>query len=102
MKGGFRLTGPADTRKNDAPDACRRCGAPLHGPNVIPMKALPAYAVLAALLACGQADASSSDWVEMEGARTAAAFGAAQYGPILKVSEDGQITCFDQGRRWEI
>ena len=40
--------------------------------------------------------------VEIEGARTAAAFGAAQYGPILKVSEDGQITCFDQGRRWEI
>ena len=40
--------------------------------------------------------------VEMEGARTAAAFGAAQYGPILKVSEDGHITCFDQGQRWEI
>lgn len=40
--------------------------------------------------------------VEIEGARTAAAFGAAQYGPILKVSEDGQMTCFDQGRRWEI
>lgn len=40
--------------------------------------------------------------VEVEGARTAAAFGAAQYGPILKVSEDGQMTCFDQGRRWEI
>ena len=40
--------------------------------------------------------------VEIEGARTAAAFGAAQYGAILKVSEDGQMTCFDQGRRWEI
>ncbi len=40
--------------------------------------------------------------VEMEGARTAAAYGAAQYGAILKVSEDGLITCFDQGRLWEI
>jgi len=40
--------------------------------------------------------------VEIEGARTAAAFGAAQFGPILKVSEDGHMTCFDQGRRWEI
>ncbi|MDQ3170636.1 MAG: hypothetical protein M3Q55_10910 [Acidobacteriota bacterium] len=40
--------------------------------------------------------------VEIEGARTAAAFGAAQYGPILKVSEDGHMTCFDQGRLWEI
>jgi len=33
------------------------------------MKILPAYATLAALLACGQAHASSSDWVETEGAR---------------------------------
>lgn len=40
--------------------------------------------------------------VEIEGARTAAAFGAAHYGPILKVSEDGHMTCFDQGRLWEI
>jgi hypothetical protein len=40
--------------------------------------------------------------VEIEGARTAAAFSAAQYGPILKVSEDGHMTCFDQGRLWEI
>ena len=40
--------------------------------------------------------------VEMEGARTAASFSAAQYGPVLKVSEDGLITCFDGGRLWEI
>lgn len=40
--------------------------------------------------------------IEIEGARTAAAFGAAEYGPILKVSEDGHVTCFDQGRRWQI
>lgn len=40
--------------------------------------------------------------VEIEGARTAAAFSAAAYGPILKVSEDGHMSCFDQGRRWEI
>lgn len=40
--------------------------------------------------------------VEIEGARTAAAFGAADYGPILKVSEDGHISCFDEGRRWEL
>ena len=40
--------------------------------------------------------------VEIEGARTAAAFGAAHYGPILKVSEDGHVSCFDQDRRWEI
>jgi hypothetical protein len=40
--------------------------------------------------------------VEIEGARTAAAFSAAQFGPILKVSEDGDITCFDRDSRWEI
>ncbi|MEX2271995.1 MAG: hypothetical protein WD690_11010 [Vicinamibacterales bacterium] len=40
--------------------------------------------------------------IEMEGARTAAAFSAAQYGPILKVSEDGLMTCFDRQRLWEI
>lgn len=40
--------------------------------------------------------------VETEGARSAAAFSAAQYGPILKVSEDGLMTCFDRERLWEI
>ena len=40
--------------------------------------------------------------VEIEGARTAAAFSAAEYGPVLKVSEDGHMSCVDRGRRWEI
>ena len=40
--------------------------------------------------------------VEIEGARTAAAFSAAEYGPVLKVSEDGHMSCVDQGWRWEI
>lgn len=40
--------------------------------------------------------------VEIEGARTAAAFSAAQYGPILKVSEDGFVSCYDRERLWEI
>ena len=40
--------------------------------------------------------------VEIEGARTAAAFSAAQFGPVLKVSEDGHMTCVDRERGWEI
>jgi len=40
--------------------------------------------------------------VEIEGARTAAAFSAAQFGPTLKVSEDGHMSCFDGERGWEI
>jgi hypothetical protein len=38
----------------------------------------------------------------MEGARTTAAFAASQFGPVLKVSEDGVITFFDRERVWEI
>jgi hypothetical protein len=37
-----------------------------------------------------------------EGARTTAAMAASRYGPVLKVSEDGLITCFDGGRVWDI
>jgi hypothetical protein len=37
-----------------------------------------------------------------EGARTTAAMAASQYGPVLKVSEDGMITFFDGGRVWDI
>ncbi|MEZ5286792.1 MAG: hypothetical protein R2712_18675 [Vicinamibacterales bacterium] len=37
-----------------------------------------------------------------EGARTTAAMAASQFGPVLKVSEDGLITCFDGGRAWDI
>ena len=37
-----------------------------------------------------------------EGARTTAAMAASRFGPVLKVSEDGLITCFDGGRIWDI
>jgi hypothetical protein len=37
-----------------------------------------------------------------EGARTTAAMAASRFGPVLKVSEDGLITCFDAGRAWDI
>ncbi len=37
-----------------------------------------------------------------EGARTTAAMAASHFGPVLKVSEDGLITCFDGGRVWDI
>lgn len=37
-----------------------------------------------------------------EGARTTAAMAASRFGPVLKVSEDGLITCFDNGRVWDI
>jgi len=38
----------------------------------------------------------------VEGARTTAAMAASHFGPVLKVSEDGLITCFDGGRIWDI
>jgi len=38
----------------------------------------------------------------VEGARTTAAMAASRFGPVLKVSEDGLITCFDGGRLWDI
>jgi hypothetical protein len=37
-----------------------------------------------------------------EGARTTAAMAASGYGPVLKVSEDGEITFFDNGPVWDI
>jgi hypothetical protein len=37
-----------------------------------------------------------------EGARSTAAMAASRYGPVLKVSEDGMITFFDNGRVWDI
>ncbi len=40
--------------------------------------------------------------VATEGARTTAALAASHAGPVLKVSEDGMITFFDQGRVWDI
>jgi hypothetical protein len=38
----------------------------------------------------------------IEGARTTAAMAAGRFGPVLKVSEDGVITFFDQERVWDI
>jgi hypothetical protein len=38
----------------------------------------------------------------IEGARTTAAMAASRFGPVLKVSEDGAITFFDQDRVWDI
>ena len=38
----------------------------------------------------------------VEGARTTAAMAASQFGPVLKVSEDGIITFFDSERVWDI
>jgi hypothetical protein len=38
----------------------------------------------------------------IEGARTKAALAASQFGPVLKVSEDGVITFFDHEAVWDI
>ena len=38
----------------------------------------------------------------VEGARTTAAMAASKFGPVLKVSEDGEITFFDRERVWDI
>ena len=38
----------------------------------------------------------------IEGARTKAALAASQFGPVLKVSEDGVITFFDREAVWDI
>jgi DisA bacterial checkpoint controller nucleotide-binding len=38
----------------------------------------------------------------VEGARTTAAVAASQFGPVLKVSEDGEITFYDRERVWDI
>jgi hypothetical protein len=38
----------------------------------------------------------------VEGARTTAAMSASRFGPVLKVSEDGGITFFDNGKIWDL
>jgi hypothetical protein len=38
----------------------------------------------------------------IEGARTTAATAASKFGPVLKVSEDGEITFYDRERIWDI
>ena len=37
-----------------------------------------------------------------EGARSTAAVAASRFGPVLKVSEDGGITCYDRVKLWEL
>ncbi|MGE0816259.1 MAG: hypothetical protein AB7O28_10590 [Vicinamibacterales bacterium] len=37
-----------------------------------------------------------------EGARTTAALAASRFGPVLKVSEDGLVSCYDGGRVWDL
>lgn len=53
-----------------------------------------------AILLHPQGDGSDA-WVS-EGARTTAAQAAGRHGPVLKVSTDGMITCYDNQRLWEI
>ncbi|MDB5352541.1 MAG: hypothetical protein JWN86_3788 [Planctomycetota bacterium] len=48
-------------------------------------------------------DASDLPGLAAEGARTTAALVASRYGPVLKVSEDGVISCFLAGMRvWDL
>jgi DNA integrity scanning protein DisA with diadenylate cyclase activity len=37
-----------------------------------------------------------------EGARTTAALAASRFGPVLKVSEDGMVSFYDNGRIWDL
>jgi hypothetical protein len=45
---------------------------------------------------------ADDDDLIVEGARTTAAMAAARYGPVLKVSEDGLISFYDQTKIWDI
>jgi DNA integrity scanning protein DisA with diadenylate cyclase activity len=47
------------------------------------------------------APAGSTATAPTEGARTTAALAASRFGPVMKVSEDGAITCFDKVKLWE-
>ncbi len=43
------------------------------------------------------------DQITAEGARTTAALAASQFGPVLKISEDGIVSCFLKGERaWDL
>lgn len=53
-----------------------------------------------AILRLPPSDAASSEVIE--GARTTAAMAASRFGPVLKVSEDGEITFFDREHVWDI
>lgn len=43
-----------------------------------------------------------AEGIFIEGARTTAAMAAGKFGPVLKVSEDGEITFYDRERIWDI
>ena len=45
---------------------------------------------------------AASGGVVVEGARTTAAIQASQFGPVLKVSEDGVLSFYDDQMIWEI
>jgi len=48
-------------------------------------------------------DASAMIGAVAEGARTTAAIIASRHGPVLKISEDGVVSCFLEGRRvWDL
>jgi hypothetical protein len=48
-------------------------------------------------------DALSRPHAAVEGARTTAAIVASRFGPVLKVSEDGVVSCFLGGERvWDL
>ena len=48
-------------------------------------------------------DASASFGPAAEGARTTAALIASRFGPVLKISEDGVVSCFLGGARvWDL
>jgi hypothetical protein len=59
-----------------------------------------------ALLAAGailrHVDLDLSEQGVVEGARTTAAMAASRFGPVLKVSEDGMISFYDNERVWDI
>jgi DNA integrity scanning protein DisA with diadenylate cyclase activity len=55
-----------------------------------------------AILRLLPADDLSNGGEIVEGARTSAALSASRFGPVLKVSEDGNITFFDSERVWDI
>jgi hypothetical protein len=46
--------------------------------------------------------ADAAEDTVVEGARTTAALAASQFGPVLKVSEDGVISFYDRERVWDI
>ena len=45
---------------------------------------------------------AASPATAIEGARTTAAMTASRYGPVLKVSEDGLISFYDNDKIWDI